>query len=133
MVSPRKSFFIFLSAVIVSQGLCVTAFAADEEDVNIDEMEQILDKQGEKEEAENVSAPSKEESSFGELSSLKNLQAFSDIAIIQRKFLPKTKRFEMYTGLGTTVNNAFFMNYGLLLRLGYHFSESLGFEGSFMY
>ncbi|MDZ4660365.1 MAG: outer membrane beta-barrel domain-containing protein [Pseudomonadota bacterium] len=133
MVNPRRSFFTFICAMMVLQFPCITAYAADEEDSNIDEMEQILDKQSDKEDAENAAAPVIDESPLGELSSLKNLQAFSDIAIIQRKFLPKSKRFEIYGGLGTTVNNAFFMNFGLLLRLGYHLSESWGVEGSFMY
>lgn len=133
MAKSRRLIFFCFIVLVSAQLYCFKAFSEDEEDSNIDEMEQILDKQSEKDEDEPVSAPAKDDSPLDALSSLKNLQAFSDIAVIQRKFLPKTNRFEFYGGLGTTVNNAFFMNLGLLLRMGYHLTESWGIEGSFMF
>ena len=66
------------------------------------------------------------------LSDLARLQAFEDIAVIQKRFLPKTERFEI-SALGfTNVNNPFFNNLGGGLKLSYHFTEkwSLGVLGN---
>ncbi len=118
-------FFLILASTSV-----VYAQANDEE--NISEVESLLDKDGEKE-TEEVAPPGKDETIPDSIANLKNLQPFSDVAVIQRKFLPKTKRFELYGGIGAIVNNAFFMNFGPGIRLGYNFTENLGFEGIFMY
>src|SRR5690606_29752413 len=60
---------------------------------------------------------------------LATLQNFEDIAVIQRRFLPKTKRLEI-SGVGfTNLNNPFFNNLGAGLKLAYHFSEAWGVEG----
>lgn len=119
-----------LCFLVFTQFPAVVALA--QEDDSIDEMEAILDKESDKEE-ENVSPVEQEKINLNELSALKNLQAFSDIAVIQRKYLPKTKRMEAFGGLGTTVNNAFFLNFGLMARMAFHFSESIGIEGIFMW
>ncbi|OQW47214.1 MAG: hypothetical protein A4S09_15580 [Proteobacteria bacterium SG_bin7] len=107
-------------------------FAQPEDEENIGEVESLLDKEGEKE-TEEVAPPSKDETLPDSIANLKNLQPFSDVAVIQRKFLPKTKRFELYGGIGAIVNNAFFMNFGPGVRFGYHVTENLGIEGVFMY
>lgn len=65
------------------------------------------------------------------ISDLGDLAPFEDIAVIQRKFLPKTNRLEL-SGLGLlSVNNAFFNNFGLSLRLGYAFHEKYGVEATY--
>jgi len=62
------------------------------------------------------------------LSELANLQPFTDVAVIQRRFLPRTGRFE-FSGSGmTSVNNPFFNNLGLSLRGAYFFQEKHGVE-----
>lgn len=66
------------------------------------------------------------------LSELANLAPFEDVAVIQRKFLPRTKRFE-FTGSGmTSVNNPFFNNLGLAIRGAYHITENHGLEAQYM-
>ena len=62
------------------------------------------------------------------LSDLSGLSPFSDIAVIQKRFLPKTKRYEFFAGGSTILNDAFFLNMGLNLRLGYYFRERWGVE-----
>lgn len=63
------------------------------------------------------------------LSDLARLQAFEDIAVIQKRFLPKTHRFEI-SGLGfTNINNPFFNNSGLGVKGAYHFTEKWALEG----
>jgi outer membrane beta-barrel protein len=63
-----------------------------------------------------------------DITDLKDLAPFNDIAIIQRKFLPKTRRFEASSSLLLGMNNSFFNNLGADLRLGYYLTEKWGFE-----
>lgn len=63
------------------------------------------------------------------LSDLARLQAFEDIAVIQKRYLPKTNRFEI-SALGfTNINNPFFNNLGVGVKAAYHFTEKWGIEG----
>lgn len=64
------------------------------------------------------------------LTDLNRLAPFSDISVIQKKFLPKTGRFQLYTSGGLTTNSPWFINLGVKANFGYHFSESFGIEAS---
>lgn len=121
-----SGFFIVLASTSI-------VYAQNNEEENINEVESILDKDNEKD-TEEIAAPSgKDEAIPDSIANLKNLQPFSDVAVIQRKFLPKTKRFELYGGGSAIVNNAFFMNFGPSIRFGYNFTENIGIEALFMY
>jgi outer membrane beta-barrel protein len=63
------------------------------------------------------------------LSDLANLAPFSDIAVIQRRFLPKTQRFEASLGAFTNLNNPFFNAIGVSARLAYYLRERYALEG----
>lgn len=64
------------------------------------------------------------------LGNLGRLAPFQDIAVIQRRYLPKTGRFELFPSLGLVANNAFYWNVILGLRFGYYFTESFGLEAN---
>jgi outer membrane beta-barrel protein len=67
------------------------------------------------------------------LSDLGTLAPFEDIAVIQRRFLPKTNRYEAgLTGL-TGLNNPFFNSLGLGFKGAYYFREKYGFELIYLY
>lgn len=63
------------------------------------------------------------------LSDLATLAPFSDVAVIQRRFLPKTGRFELSGGAFTNLNNPFFNALGISARLAYYFRERYAIEG----
>jgi outer membrane beta-barrel protein len=65
-----------------------------------------------------------------DLSGLAQLAPFSDIAVIQKKYLPKSHRFEFFPGLGLVMNDAFFNNLSLNMRLAYFFTEQYGVEAA---
>lgn len=65
---------------------------------------------------------------FKDVSDLGRLQAFKDIAVISRRFLPKTNRWEFFIGPTLNLNDAFFANFGANARLGYYFRERYGIE-----
>ncbi len=75
----------------------------------------------------------KEDIKVDEISDLKRLETFNDIAVIQRRFLPKTGRFEFYIAGGTNLNDAFFVGNGVNMRLGYNFREKWGVEFNYSY
>lgn len=65
-----------------------------------------------------------------EISSLANLESFSDIVVISKRFLPKTQRFELFGSGAYVLNDPFFNSLGLAARLAYLFTEFIGLEVS---
>ncbi|MDZ4083016.1 MAG: outer membrane beta-barrel domain-containing protein [Bdellovibrionales bacterium] len=74
-----------------------------------------------------ITAP-KSDTDIKGVSDLSSLSEFKDIAVIQKRFLPKTQRFEGFGGLNGILNDKFFSSIGFNGRLGYHFTERLGIE-----
>ena len=64
-------------------------------------------------------------------SQLSRLSHFKDVAVISRKYLPKLKRFELSGSTVLVLNNAFFNNFGMVLRGAYYFSEKWGLESHY--
>lgn len=62
------------------------------------------------------------------VSDLDRLTPFNDIAVIQKRFLPKSQRFEFNPNIGLVTNNAFFMTTYVQARLAYAFTEKLAME-----
>lgn len=73
-----------------------------------------------------------QKSKIKSLTDLNKLAPFSDISVIQKKFLPKTGRLQLYTAGGLMTNSPWFINLGVKINLAYHFSESFGIEASGM-
>ncbi len=61
-------------------------------------------------------------------SDLLKLVPFNDVAVIQRRFLPKTGRFEFFPSVGLVLNDLFYFPFMFGARLGYSFNEFLGVE-----
>ncbi|MEK6628965.1 MAG: outer membrane beta-barrel domain-containing protein [Bdellovibrionota bacterium] len=74
-----------------------------------------------------------QDSRIKSLTDLNKLAPFSDISVIQKKFLPKTERFQLYAAGGMTTNSPWFLNIGAKVNLAYHFTESFGIEASGMF
>ncbi|MEY4617109.1 MAG: hypothetical protein RJB66_2069 [Pseudomonadota bacterium] len=119
------------SSVLMTSLVGVCALAAPEADIDLDSIESEMSRRGE--EQANQTAPSETERrsednkpvTFQELPKLSN---FSDISIIQKKFLPKSYRFQLYGGLNFLTNNPFFDTYGVNARLNFFFTETIGLE-----
>jgi outer membrane beta-barrel protein len=67
------------------------------------------------------------------LSDLGTLEPFDDIAVIERRYLPKTNRFEINLNGLVGLNNPFFSNLGAAARLAYYFQERYGLELMYFY
>jgi len=67
------------------------------------------------------------------LTDLNKLAPFQDISVIQKKFLPKAERLQIFTAAALMTNSPWFINLGVKINLAYHFTEALGIEVSGMF
>lgn len=138
-LSRSRAVVFLICAMTVLAGIPTAAFAqGDELELELDDIETYLEDDEEKREspARNRSAPqSRKERAdrIKSLSDLANLAPFSDVAVIQKRFLYKTERFEGFFGGAGLMNEAFFNNLGGVLKLGYYLSEKWGVEGSLFF
>ena len=98
---------------------------------SIDEIEKLFEEDSKRQESFKKNGQgfnSKGSKVIKKIKDLKILETFSDIAVIQRRYLPKTKRFEFFLGGVTNLNDSFFVSNGLTGRLGYYFLEQWGVE-----
>lgn len=63
---------------------------------------------------------------------LEELAPFSEISVLQLKYLPKTSRFQFFGGLGSMMNDPWYNNFGLNLKFAFHFTEVWGLELTYM-
>lgn len=109
-----------------------TSFDNEDGGTTLNEGEDLYDKQdGENLKKKNISKPREVKPELKEantLSELANLQPFTDVAVLQRRALPRTNRFE-FSAIGmTTLNNPFYNNLGLNFRGAFYFLEKHGVE-----
>ncbi len=102
---------------------------ADADDLNVIEME--LEKSVPQPEAP---APtiyqdaSERDNAISDFSGLGSLAPFKEVSVIQKKFLPKTERFQLFGGLTMVTNDPFFLTVGLAGKASYFLNESWGVE-----
>ena len=83
----------------------------------------------EQKQIENIqSSPEYKSGQVKTVSDLNSLAPFSDISVIQKRFLPKTERFQLFGALGITTNSPWFLNAGGKVNFGYGFSEKWAVE-----
>jgi outer membrane beta-barrel protein len=63
-----------------------------------------------------------------QFSDLSKMIPFSDVSVIQKKFLPKVNRFQFHIGGTYLSNNPFYDTVGLVGRLAFNFTDSIGLE-----
>lgn len=121
---------IIISSLLAS--LPIWAIAQDsEDDLQIIEMEiehgSVNKKSAPKSEAKESTSGQTEEKHI-DFSGLGNLAEFSDVSVIQKRFLPKSGRVQAFAGLSYITNDPFFNIMGLSLKGNYHLSEKWGIE-----
>lgn len=96
------------------------------------QVEELYDKDEAKTATQSAPKPREEHKEIKDvhtLTDLANLAPFTDIAVIQRRFLPKSQRFEASIGAFTNLNNPFFNAIGVSGRLAYYLKEKWAIEG----
>lgn len=66
-----------------------------------------------------------------EFSGLGRLAPFSEISVIQKRYLPKSERIQFTAAFATITNNPWFTTMGISLKAGYFFTEAWGIEGTY--
>ena len=130
MIKIILFFLLFFSTLVFGQ-------SENEEDNSVDEIEGLFKEEAEsserRERLEHSEKKKDREIVPKDISGLKNLETFDDIAVIQKRYLPKTGRFEFYGAGVTNLNDAFFFGNGISLRLGYNFLEKWAIEATYSY
>lgn len=113
------------------------------DDLNVIEME--LDKtapaapqntyvpgaQNQKLDANEDRAEAQSNNKMTDFSGLTKLAPFSEISVIQKRFLPKTNRVQFTAGFSTITNNPWFFTAGVTLKAAYYLTETWGIEGTY--
>lgn len=68
-----------------------------------------------------------------DLKDLNRLAPFSEVSVIQKKFMPKTQRFQLFAGGSVMTNTPWYNNVGVKLNLSYNFTETFGLEINSMF
>lgn len=63
-----------------------------------------------------------------DFSGLGRLAPFTEVSVIQKRYMPKTGRFQLFGGLTLITNDPFNNSYGGVVKGGYFFTESIGLE-----
>lgn len=128
----NKNFAILLAGLL----FCAPAFSQNEslqgDDIDVIQLE--LDHSAPQKpalipESQPQAAPGNKNVDF---STLGRLSPFREVSVLQRKFMPKTGRFQLHGALGLIANDPFFNTTQFSLRAGYFFMESLGVELTYM-
>lgn len=132
-----------LATSLILSGPQVWAQDSDVEELNLIELE--LDKSSSPAVDDNVrreTAPpdagraQTQDSKRNEVSTFEDLgrlSEFRQVSVIQKRFLPRTGRFQAYVGPSLILNDPWFNVYGGTLRLGYNFLEAWGIEGGYSF
>lgn len=130
-----KKLFIRLNILVLCAFSASQAFAqadSDTEDLKVIELE--LEKSKPKTQ-EAVSAPDAMSADTDpknwDYTTLGKLAPFSEISVIQKRFMPKTNRVQFNGAITTITNDPFFNTTGFAGRIGYFFSEAWGLEGNY--
>ncbi len=76
----------------------------------------------------NVNNDAKSDAPVTDFSGLSRLSPFSEVSIIQKRYLPKTERFQAFLGPTIVTNDPFFTTLGAQAKIGYFLSETWGVE-----
>jgi outer membrane beta-barrel protein len=126
--------FLPVFLVMLMTYLPMPMWAQDGDDHELDVIEAEIQRPPPVEKPAEVEVKAPEPTKVDAVTDLSKLSSFSDVAVMQRKYMPKTERFQFNTGISSTVNDPWNSSFGLNLRSAYGFNEAWGIElqGLFM-
>lgn len=122
--TPIRRFLYLVSVICLS--LISSHIVRAEEDDDLSSIENELSKSAPKKVVPRIDKYGDDKSS-AEVN-LYNLSPFQEVAVIQKRYLPKTGRFELHGGLTTITNDSFYLSGGGEARIAYYFREAHGVE-----
>jgi outer membrane beta-barrel protein len=125
-----RNYFILVTAILFATVITATTKADDsippESEADVDQIEAEIQKTARK--ANQTLEKKQEAAKVENLSDLSRLSPFSEVSVIERKFLPKTGRFEGFLGINYLTNDPWYWGLGTNIRLGYFVTEDWGVE-----
>lgn len=106
--------------------ICSQANAQTSND-EVGELESALEREDQLKQKKNK-IPAKEFKQQINYSDIKTATPFSDLAIVQKNYMPKTNRLQFNFGLALVPSDIFYNSIGGDLKLGFHFNETWGLE-----
>jgi len=139
----QRSLIALLVFGLISKAQPVRAQASDAgEDQNLDQIEAEIKKNEPKITPAPV-VPITKDNSSGEakevpppdikietLSDLSHLQPFSEVSVLQRRYMPKSGRVQFFSGVSDMINDPWNTTTGINLRAAYGLTETWGIEVS---
>ncbi len=126
----RKGFLLSTVALIAAVHFWTPSAQAQDDSLDVtadvDQIEAEIEKKSPKAPTSEVQL--EKEKPLEDFSGLGKLAPFSQVSVIQKRFLPKTSRFEFFAGIVNVVNDPWFTGIGFDGRLGYHINETWGVE-----
>lgn len=101
----------------------------DEPDTDLDQIEAELQK-GSTKQSPDVEKKLEDEK-IETFSDLGKLAPFSQVSIIQKRYMPKTGRLQLFAGLNYLANDPWYWGMGMSFRAGYFFTEQWGVEANY--
>ena len=97
---------------------------------DVDQIEAEIESKTKKTEAPLAESAEKDkkDTELKDFSALGKLAPFSQISVIQKRFLPKTGRFQLFGGFSTVTNDPWFQSLGFTGKFAYHLTETWGAE-----
>jgi len=137
-----KKLFFTLFLITALTGESAFAQDSDVEELNLIEMEldrkskpvaenSEVEDSSQAETAKSVQTQSQSQKNLPEVKSLEDLNRLADfkqVSVIQRRFLPRTERLQLFVSPTLTLNDPWFNVYGGTLRAAYNFREAWGIE-----
>jgi outer membrane beta-barrel protein len=139
MKNSFKYLFI-LTSMLVGMSVHAAPADGDSEELNLIEME--LDKTAPQKGEDENQEPSTTRTSPADQAKpstdmtyedLTRMTDFKQVSVIQKRYLPRTGRFQAFVGPSMTLNDPWYNVMGASFKLGYNFTESLGIEGNYSF
>ncbi|MGE5085389.1 MAG: outer membrane beta-barrel domain-containing protein [Bacillota bacterium] len=132
MLNRKLMTLLILSSLSMS-GIAKAQAQADGSGDDLDVIEMEMEKSAPKkqqspEASTAVGDDSAKDNTMKDFQGLTGLAPFKEISIIQKRFMPKTGRFELFGGGTIVTNDPFFNTIGGTIKLGYFLSETWGVE-----
>lgn len=125
-----RTIHLVTASLIASLIFSTNAFAQEDEEFSsdVDQIEAEIERGSKKTTPQDEAPTNPADEKLENFSGLGRLAPFSEVSVLQRRFQPKSGRFQFFGGLSNIVNDPWFMGIGFNGRLGYHFSEAWGVE-----
>ena len=128
----KKKFYTALALLVLLTPGLSWAQATEGDDLDVIELE--LEKGSKPAPAPEPTSTYQEpkDNTMSNFSGLGGLAPFKEVSVIQKRFMPKTGRFQLFGGATLVTNNPFFNTIGGALKGSYFFSETWGVELNYM-